>query len=533
MPTYYVGLGGNDANNGLTWATRKLTLNGAEDVPVVAGDIVYVAPGVYRELLTCDVSGGAGSPITYIGDVTGEHTDGVGGVVRITGSDNDQTATRASCITSAAQRDYRTFRGFMCDTTTSHTILGTNSSNWIVEDCVVLSPSAAAYGIYCVGTPQAAWIVRRCVVFGHISSTCIRFRHSATIDNTGHLVENCMTVTGATGIEVERIGGVTVKNCTVQGMRTNGIAISIALTAGQTFTVNNCIITQCLVGLQASAADGTFVENYNTIYACPTERTNVGVGANSVSYPPLFQPPILHSGASQVSGFKLPWWFGELSPWSQVRAITGTAEPAIDMRGMARPATAAKNSWGAIQYQNHVRDTATVHGGAVSLELSDAGRRQFWIPIGGVSITISVYVYLEANYAGNAPQMIIKQPGQADQATTATGATGAWELLTDTLTPAADTEWVCVELASRNTAAAGNYATYFDDLTVDISPAIGEMETWLWDTEVGDWVQAAGVCDYPDESDVLSGVVYGDGDYTGTLVCRRGCSRWPDYVACN
>ena len=47
MTTYYVGIGGSDANNGLSWANRKLTLNGAEDVPVAAGDTVYVGDAGY------------------------------------------------------------------------------------------------------------------------------------------------------------------------------------------------------------------------------------------------------------------------------------------------------------------------------------------------------------------------------------------------------------------------------------------------------------------------------------------------------
>jgi len=71
MTIYYVGPGGNDANNGLSWANRKLTLNGAEDVPVAAGDTVYVGPGVYREGLVLDVDGSVGNIITYIADVTG------------------------------------------------------------------------------------------------------------------------------------------------------------------------------------------------------------------------------------------------------------------------------------------------------------------------------------------------------------------------------------------------------------------------------------------------------------------------------
>src|SRR5690606_15690047 len=110
IATYFVGAGGNNSNDGLTWANRKLTLNGAEDIPVAAGDTVIVAPGVYRETLTTDVSGTSGNPITYVGDEGGTLTDGIGGAVRISGSDDDLTATRSPVI--SLQHNYRTFRGF-------------------------------------------------------------------------------------------------------------------------------------------------------------------------------------------------------------------------------------------------------------------------------------------------------------------------------------------------------------------------------------------------------------------------------------
>jgi hypothetical protein len=43
MAIYYVGSGGSDSNDGQTYATRKLTPNGAEDIPVAAGDTVVLA----------------------------------------------------------------------------------------------------------------------------------------------------------------------------------------------------------------------------------------------------------------------------------------------------------------------------------------------------------------------------------------------------------------------------------------------------------------------------------------------------------
>lgn len=464
MTIRYCGAGGNDGNSGLTWALRKATLNGLEDSPVAAGDVCYIGPGVYRELLTCDVSGdGVSGPITYIGDVLGEHTDGIGGIVRITGSDDDQSATRANCITDGAQqRDYRTFRGFLLDTTTSMAIAAvTAGTDWTIEDCAFQDRMWA----HPTGANQRRWTFRRCYMMttAHNSGP-LQFKHTSNVDDAGHIIENCVFTGYCYGVDSLRIGGIAVRNCLFLGNPV-GIRSAFALTAGQTITVNNSIFVGCGTAI-SSAVLGDVVENCNTFFGNSTDRSNVEAGANSVTYPPLLDMPILNSGAGQVSGYKFPWLFGSLSPWSQVRAIAGASEPAVDLFGVARPATAAKNSWGAVQFQGQIRDVATVRGGAASLKLPDAGRAQFFVPTAGAAITISVYVYREANYAGTNPQMVIKQPGQADRTTTDVGAAAGWNLLTDTFTPDASTDFVVVELVSNNTAVAGSYAVYYDDLSV-------------------------------------------------------------------
>lgn len=463
MTDRYVGPGGNDGNSGLTWALRKLTLNGVEDTPVVAGDTVYVGPGVYRETLTIDVPGSSGSIITYIADVTGEHTDGVGGIVRVTGSDNDQSATRARCI-DCNGKDYRTFRGFHFDTVTGNTIYIYGGSDHItIEDCF-----AEGYfyngTILVSGTPQSDVTIRRCVFIG--SRIAVNFVHSADVSASNHLVENCLIIgMSAYGVNVENIGDVTVRNCTILGAN-RGIMIGVSVPAGEQTIVNNCIIAYCQTGLQATATSD-MTEDYNTFWGNITDRTSVNTGANSQAYPPLLLPPLLHSGASQASGYTLPWWFGELSEWSQVRAITGSNEPSVDLQGIGRPATASKNSWGALQFHDMERDTGTTRGGSTaSIKLADAGRHQIWVPVANESTTISVYVYREANYAGTLPQMIIKQPGQSDRTTTDTGSASQWNQLSDTFTPSADTDFVVVELVSNNTATSGNYDVFFDDLAV-------------------------------------------------------------------
>jgi hypothetical protein len=456
MTTYYVGVGGNNANNGTTWALRKLTLNGAENIPVVAGDIVYVGPGAYREELTCDVSGAAGTPITYIGDVTGEHTDGVGGIVRITGSDNDQTAVRNYGI-DGSDESYRTFRGFALDTVANTLIYGgaDSHSNWIIEDCNL---QTASNYITADGANQANWTIRRCVSIPYYGASTCRFNHAAAVDNTNHLIENCMMLGGGIGINTVRVGGIIVKNCVFIGNQ-YGVRVQTALTAGQTVTVNNCIIYGGQYGVTATAL-GEIVENYNSVNA-GTARQNVGVGANSNTYPPIFNMPLLQDG------FRFPWTFGELSKWSALARITGTGEATDDLFGLTRPVTASKKSWGAIQATGAAREITTVDAGTASVKLPDAGE-QFLMRccVTAVPTTFSIKVYREADYAGTNPQMIIRQAGQADNTTTDAGAAATWNLLSATFTPAADPEWVDIFIRSSNTAVAGNYDTFFDTVVV-------------------------------------------------------------------
>ena len=604
MPTYYVGPGGNDGNSGLTWALRLLTLNAAEDKPITAGSIVYVAPGVYRELLTVDVSGantystgtvsvtngsavvaGSGTSwlanvaadyifhvtviasgtdgvgvngtntftsaagnfqanmvgmtirintiaayiietyvsateitcgdaagtdaaftgqtgltynigpeapydilsvdsdtqitltepwggktltglayltyntIRYIGDVTGEHTDSVGGIVRITGSDNDTTATRNNCIT-ATSRNYRLFQGFTMDLTASHPInLATSCSGWIIQDCVFAgSPSTANATIYMAGTGTGNTI-RRCM-FPSSRNVSIYIIHSSTVDNAGHLIVDCLAINSiANNMRIDRVGGVWVKNFTFIG-GTQGVQIAIALTVGQAATVNNCIfngVQNCLTG----TVIGEIIENYNSLWYGITNRNNTTTGANSNIYPALFNLPLL------LNGFRFPWFLGELSKWSQVARITGTGAAADDLFGLARPATAAKNSWGAIQATGAARETTTVQGGSVSLKLPDAGEQFLMrVPVTAVSTTISLYCYREADYTGTNPQMILRQPGQSDRTTTDAGAASQWNQLSDVFTPAALPPYVDIFVKSNNTAAATNYDCFFDSVSV-------------------------------------------------------------------
>jgi len=265
---------------------------------------------------------------------------------------------------------------------------------------------------------------------------------------------------------------------------------SLNLPPGYTaVSVTNSIVRGCSAGLQAGVL-GEIVEDYNDIFSNATDRANVAAGANSVSYPVLLEPPLMYDG------LRLPWWFGHLSEWSQVAGITDSgAGPTDDANGITRPVTNGKRSYGAFQFKPAERDTTTTYDASdASIALPDAGVAQYRIATTNVQMTITVQVYREANYAGVNPQMIVKQPGVADDTTTDAGAAGAWNELTTTLTPAAYPGFVDVELRSNNTTAPpGNYAVYFDELAPAPSQVLGDFDQWISNREtVGDAVQAEG-----------------------------------------
>lgn len=453
MTTYVVGPGGNDNNSGRTWATRLLTLNGAEDKPVAPGDLVYVAPGVYREELTVDVSGAAGRPITYIADVTGEHTDGVGGYVRVTGSDDDQTGTRNECII-ASDKDYRTFRGFTLDTPAANQLINTTDdcTHWIVEDCVFENGVSARSALRMSGA-CTDWIIRRCVFFLAVQHH-IEIVHTSELDDANHLIENCLFLKCRfDNVNIIRVGDSTIRNCTFMAPGDDAIDVQTSPNVGHGWDVNNCIFVGAGGSALEAVAVGDIVENYNTFYGNVTDRTNVNVGANSQTYPPLFEGPLLTAGDDLLSGFRLPWWMGSLLPWSQVAQITGSGEATTDLYGQRRPYThggpiASLCSWGAVQWYDFRRSDVRSYDGSLSALVRKGQKTQMFVPgVSATQTTISARAWRTAGYGGHRnPTMVIKQSGQDDRTTILGGAAGAWVQGSDTFTPAADPPWLVVEL---------------------------------------------------------------------------------------
>lgn len=362
MTIYYVGPGGNNANPGTSWANRKLTLNGAEDIPVAAGDTVYVGPGVYRETLTVDVSGSSGSPITFIGDYSGANTDGVGGVVRITGSDDDVAITRNNCI-AITSKTYRTFQKFVFEATASHMIsLLSAFANIIIDQCFFAGLKAINLAaIASSGAGQGSVLVSNSY-FGPSQSIGVSLSHTATISDTGIVISNCIFDSLASGVLTSRVGGITVKNCTFLRQSLACVRVTTALAAGQTVTVNNCVAMLNTYGFWATVA-GEIVENYNALWNS-TERTNTNVGANSFSALSLFDSRWffeLANGGRMISPF-------DLASYSPIIDVAGTSPTSTDMRGTS--VQGAQRELGALEYDSTLA-VAGASGGSTVIVIED------------------------------------------------------------------------------------------------------------------------------------------------------------------
>ena len=578
---YYVdSVNGNNANAGTSWGAAKATLNGAEDIPVVAGDRVHCR-GLFRETLTVDVSGGnsystgtisvtkgsktvTGSGTSFTGNafadgqlsvaVLASGTDGVtngtstftsaagnfqaghvglvirigtkgayvitavgsttsitlsgtpssgtgltynvgptppieiasvdsntqitlkypwwfpsftglsyetwrdiqyvvdpGDEARITGSDNDQTATRSNAAT-ASGKSYRTFRGFRIDRMSGDGFAVTNTSpGWIIEDCEFHETSSAA--VYLASAASVKWTFRR----NFALTNNVVFSFPAQADNTALVLENNIVRNRAEAcFYLAGTGGALVRNNTIQGL--TGV-YEWGVNSGQAIQVIQNIFMLCATAC-AGAASGNINEDYNAFVNNNSDRSNTATGSNSVAHGPLLAAPV------RAYGFMFPQPpRGSLSQWSTLAAKASPFPPYDDFYGVPRPTTGSKNSWGAVQYPPVSRSTTQKHGGTYSLNLSDAGRTQFFVPVTATPTTISVYVYREADYAGTNPQMIIRELGVAERVTTDAGSSGGWNQLTDTFTPSA-AGVVAVEIVSDNTATSGSYAVYVDDLAV-------------------------------------------------------------------
>lgn len=367
MATYYVdGTNGNDTYDGTSptfvsgTTGPKKTLTSMEAKPVAAGDLVHVRPGVYRETLTCGVSGTNGNPIEYRGDYTGAIWAG-GGVVCITGSNDDKTSVRNNAVTGT--KDYRKFVN-LAFVLTSQQGIAITTTGTVVDRCYF----DKANGVQFAGTGTANSVTNSMIV-ARDGAIGVEFVHTATVDNAGHVVNNCL-FWGArfNAVASNRVGGIVIGNSTFVGPA-YGVRVLTIPAAGQTITVNNCVFTGCSLYGVGSASAGYIVEDYNIFFSNQVDRQNVSPGANSVSFAPLFDARWFFQLVTATAANQVVTPF-DLSSWSQLINLAGASPTATDMRGTS--AIGGTREIGALEYDSSLKIQGG-SGGAVSIGPSRRG----------------------------------------------------------------------------------------------------------------------------------------------------------------
>jgi hypothetical protein len=186
------------------------------------------------------------------------------------------------------------------------------------------------------------------------STTAFTIAISGAVDNSGHMIENCLFIGGPNNsLLITNTGGITVRNSMFWQ---NGIRVIGALTAGQTTTVNNCLFYACSVAMRAVNA-GEITENYNTLYGNTTDRTNVGTGANSNAYAPLFDTRWFHEA---VNGGRFVTPF-DMASYCELVEVADNAATATDMRGSSM--VGAEREIGALEYDATLLIESAAGGG--------------------------------------------------------------------------------------------------------------------------------------------------------------------------
>jgi len=469
MTTYYCGPGGSDANAGTSWALRKLTLAGLVAVATTAGDIGRIGAGIYRETLTTGAAGSAGNLIRFLGDPTGEFTDNAGGLVQISGSANDTSATRANAISCG--HNYVEFADMHLYGVTAWCFTTTANASHGKLTRISYDAWGTAQSVHITGT-ATDWILDtgHFIIYAQAAADPTA-GSSIQIDTGGNAattISNYVGIVGATGVGATTpstvgIGvranssGVKAYNCTIIGPEYGMYADTTTANGFQFF---NCNLIGCIQGFR-DRQDNCQNSN-NNYYQCSQNANSAATQTNTTTNPPLMAPPPMNA-----FGLRLPFAAYGLLPQSALRAVggAGASPPTTDLYGMPRPQGLGADI-GAVQGNSvPYRDTTTLHGAnASSIAIPGRGYVDFEVPCtSGTAVTVSCYAAWDNNAnIGSKPMLsLLASNGITQQDSIATG-TGGYEALSVTATPTSSGILIA-RVWNRSTYTSAINA-YFSDL---------------------------------------------------------------------
>lgn len=496
MPTYYVNpVDGLDTNDGLGpnaadsthrpfQTLGKILASGGVGV---GGDVVYMAPGVYREL-TSDftVSISPASEIQIIGDPknTKGFKDASGSLVkpapaRITTWSDDKATVSSNGRFVLTSQSNLTFDSIWFQFYTGQLFSTSNPQFFTFRRCVVQGMS---YTLNFSLTSSISLTLDSCL-FWNISNSPVNF-NAASSDvadwDVGITIKNCIFLNQSsayalrfqkTGTKSFLPGGGVIENCTSFGY--SGLAQTTSWSTSLPLSVKNSnIMTGFNSALNASSIGEIVDAGGNTYFGAGT-LANVTQHASSVSnYSPNIE--ILQS---LMWGLPAKPFSGPSGPDSSIIGASVDSAIVADFLGRIRPSgggsvwnSAIKTSGALELHDIGTKNTSDADGGSgTCLELKGPGDHEFFLPVNDTATTLRVKVKYDSNYAGpDLPQVqIVADPllGIAEQMKTATiSALNNYEtILMDTIYPPSKSK-VRVRFINRSTSGTGK--AFFDTVTV-------------------------------------------------------------------
>lgn len=487
--TYCVRKTGNDGDTGACPGNAWLTVDHAAN-QVVAGDIVYIGSGIYRELVTMDTSGTVTDTIHFIGDIDGVQTGDPGPVILSAFDSETGDAQRSYCLDMDEQTfivwQYVIFDGgeIACAGDTDG-VADIAYEGFEFRSCVFLAGDdnldrAIYLEINDGVTPATNGLqIKKCVVTGEFqveydtqstSHKNLKWDIRNSLFLTHYSTQNGFSL-HATGTLTRTIGGIQISNSTFWG-HDSAVFFDDLENTTNTCDVYNSHFIGCNYGIYASScAANTINEDYN--FGTATSSLSIGTGiisgGNSDN---TTSGPLLGGIADLMFYNKLGW--SPWRPWEPMSLRDDSYEapiidagyaghaPSKDIYAEVRPMKRNTDDIGAVEARARgEKEDTTFHGGALSLRFDGAGYHDAIIPVPAQAMTVTVYARYDANHTGSLPQLkAYAIPGVADQTDTMVAAVNTWEQLEVNFTPTS-AGYAVIRFVSRDTSANGQ--CFFDD----------------------------------------------------------------------